>query len=108
MPDVHEDLRDRLTSVGVNELDVHEKRNTLLVFRDIRTDHFTGDIYHWLVMCELSHMEKGCTYSKAPVSHPDQERKWDCRQRAFPGRRGESSPAGQSGGWCSEQRGRAP
>ena len=54
VPDVHEDLRDRLTSVGVNELNVHEKRNTLLVLRDVRTDHLTGDICHWLAICQLN------------------------------------------------------
>lgn len=44
MPQVHVDLRDGLAGVGVNQLDVHVERNTLLGLRHVVADQFTGDI----------------------------------------------------------------
>lgn len=50
VPDIHVDLRNRLASLGVDKLDVKEKRNTLLILRDVRANHFTSDICYWLAM----------------------------------------------------------
>lgn len=50
VPDIHVDLRNRLASLGVDKLDVEEKRNTLLILRDVRANQFTSDICYRLAM----------------------------------------------------------
>lgn len=44
VPQVHVDLRNGFAGVGVDQLDVHVERNTLLGFRDIFTNQFARDI----------------------------------------------------------------
>jgi hypothetical protein len=44
VPQVHVDLRNGFAGVGVDQLDVHVERNTLLGLRDVFTNQFTRDI----------------------------------------------------------------
>lgn len=44
MPQVHVDLRNGIAGVGVDQLDVHVERNTLLGLRHVVTNQFTRDI----------------------------------------------------------------
>lgn len=74
VPDIHVDLRNRLASLGVDKLDVKEKRNTLLILRDVRANHFTSDICYRLAMQNKQCPPKD-TYSRDPGSHRDQERR---------------------------------
>lgn len=50
MPQISVDLGNGLAGVGVNELDVHEERDTLLVLGDVLADKFTSDIWWLLAM----------------------------------------------------------
>ena len=38
VPEIGVDIRQRLTSVGVDELDVHEQRNTILTLDNVIAD----------------------------------------------------------------------
>lgn len=49
MPDIRVDVRERVTGVGIYELDVHVERHTLLVFGHILADQFTSDVCPKLV-----------------------------------------------------------
>lgn len=44
VPEVHVDLRNGFAGVGVDQLDIHVERNSLLGLRDVFTDKFTSDI----------------------------------------------------------------
>ena len=44
VPDVHVNLRNRLAGLGVDQLNIEEKGDTLLVLCDVRPDHFTSNI----------------------------------------------------------------
>lgn len=44
VPDIHVDVRQRVASVGVDQLDVHVERDTRLRLDDILADHFASDI----------------------------------------------------------------
>lgn len=44
MPDIHIDIRQRLTGVGVDELDVHIQRNTTLVLSNVIADQLAAHI----------------------------------------------------------------
>lgn len=45
MPEVNVNLGHWLAGVGVDHLDVHVERNTLLVLSDVAADHFTSNVY---------------------------------------------------------------
>jgi hypothetical protein len=49
MPQVHVNIRKRVTSIGINQLEVHEKRNTSLILDNVLTNELTRDIYVILV-----------------------------------------------------------
>ena len=44
MPEISVDLGNGLAGVGVDELDVHEKGNTLLILGNVLTNKLTSDI----------------------------------------------------------------
>lgn len=44
VPKIHVDLGQRLASIGVEDLDVHVQRDTLLVLDEVLTDQLAGDI----------------------------------------------------------------
>lgn len=44
VPKIHVDVGQRLAGVGVEYLDVHVQRNTLLVLNEVLTDQLAGDV----------------------------------------------------------------
>lgn len=44
MPDINVDLRHGIASIGVDQLDVEVEGNALLVFNNVGTDKFSGNI----------------------------------------------------------------
>lgn len=49
VPEIHIDIRQRLTSVGVDELDVHIQRNTTLILSNVIADQLAAHVCCTLV-----------------------------------------------------------
>ena len=63
MPDVHVDVGQRVTGVGVNDLDVHVEGHAGLTFDDVLADQLAGHIF-MLLVCVNSTGVRAITYSK--------------------------------------------
>jgi hypothetical protein len=48
VPEIHVDIGQGITGVGINELDVHVQSNTLLVIDDVLADELTAHIWYML------------------------------------------------------------